>query len=42
MSVINAFNFLSSDTQATEEGNKPKEERRHRMDGCHLISQVIW
>ena len=28
--------------QATEGVNKPKEERRHRMDGCHLIIQVNW
>ena len=40
-SLINAFNFLTIDLnlylqrQATEEGNKPKEERSHRMDGCH-------
>ena len=27
--------------QATEMGNKPKEERRHRMDSCHKISHLL-
>ena len=37
--MINALNFLSFfrylQHQETEKGNKPKEERRHHMDGCH-------
>ena len=32
---LSFFRYLQH--QATEEGNKPKEERRHRMDGCHLV-----
>ena len=40
-SVINVLNFLLIvlnlylQRQAPEEGNKTKEERRHRMDSCH-------
>ena len=33
MRLLSFFQYLQH--QATEEGNKPKEERRHHTDGCH-------